>query len=196
MLSRRDTPRSAAYAALVIGTLGIALIGYLGYVVYPRFDLPPGRGALLLALAAGAGVASFFSPCSFALLVTMLAHPPTGGSRGPSRSKLRESLRLAAALSVGAATFLLLVGAAMGMGAHAVFGDIRFDTTLGRIIRAVSGDLLIILGLIQLGVIPLSLRGFEPATHRFLDGQSGMLADRSMIRGGLFGFCYLVAGFG
>ena len=181
---------------LILGTAGVALAGYLGYVMYPRFDLPAGRGALLLGLAAGTGVASFFSPCSFPLLLTMLAHPPTQKRAGAATWKTWQRLRLAAAVSAGAAIFLLLIGAAMALGAQALFKDVTFDSTAGRIIRAVTGDLLIVLGLIQLGVVRVSLRGFEPVSHRFLAAQSESRTLRPMLRVVLFGFVYLLAGFG
>jgi cytochrome c biogenesis protein CcdA len=62
----------------------VALTGYAGYELYPRFDLPALEGASLLVLAAGAGVASFFAPCSFPLLVTggvAAAATPSGSPR-------------------------------------------------------------------------------------------------------------------
>jgi hypothetical protein len=71
------------YAALVGATGAAAVAGYVGYVLYPRFDLPAATGASLLALAAAAGIASFFSPCSFPLAVTLLARdtmPPATGA--------------------------------------------------------------------------------------------------------------------
>lgn len=76
--------RHAPYAVLTILTLTVALFGYLGYVLYPRFDLPAGTGASLLLLSAAAGIASFFSPCGFALLVTVLARD----ARGPGDTRL------------------------------------------------------------------------------------------------------------
>src|ERR671911_3017045 len=60
------------YWLLAAGLVLAGLAGYLGYVAFPRFDLAAGVGAGLLVLAAAAGVASFFSPCSFPLLVTLL----------------------------------------------------------------------------------------------------------------------------
>ncbi|MDT8305317.1 MAG: hypothetical protein RRC07_05225, partial [Anaerolineae bacterium] len=61
------------FLGLVIAVLLLALAGYAGYVLYPRFALPAASGAGLLLLAAAAGLASFFSPCSFPLLATLLA---------------------------------------------------------------------------------------------------------------------------
>jgi hypothetical protein len=60
------------YLLLVVAVAVVATAGYVGYVLYPRFDLPAQEGAGLLALAAAAGFASFFSPCSFPLLLGLL----------------------------------------------------------------------------------------------------------------------------
>ena len=70
------------YALLVLAVAALASLAYAGYVLYPRFDLPPLQGAGLLLLAAGAGVASFFSPCAFPLLVTLLARETGADERG------------------------------------------------------------------------------------------------------------------
>jgi hypothetical protein len=70
-----ETAAGSRYALLAAATAGVALVGYFGHVFYPRFDLPAGTGVTLCVLAAGAGIASFFSPCSFPRLVSMLARP-------------------------------------------------------------------------------------------------------------------------
>src|SRR5690606_38215123 len=61
-LPMNDDGRSIRFFLLVAGLLLLALAGYGGYVLYPRFDLPVVTGAGLLFLAVGAGLASFFSP--------------------------------------------------------------------------------------------------------------------------------------
>lgn len=61
------------YLFLVIAVLLLAFAGYVGDVLYPRFDLPAVGGAGLLVLSSAAGLASIFSPCSFPLLSTLLA---------------------------------------------------------------------------------------------------------------------------
>src|ERR671919_2564476 len=82
-------PAGRTRYVLLVGALGfVGLAGYAGYVLFPRFALPPVAGAGLVALAAGAGVASFFSPCSFPLLLTLL-------SRGIAAEQGRRRLRVA-----------------------------------------------------------------------------------------------------
>lgn len=187
--------RYTAWAAASV-TLGLA--GYLGYVVYPRFDLPAGAGAGLLVLAAAAGVASFFSPCSFPLLVSMLARPLAApDDSNPTRRPLGRALVYATALSIGAAMFLGLLGGVLSLGAGSVVDDVTFTSTTGRVLRVVVGAALIVFGLVQTGRIEVNLRRFEPALHRTLGKQAGLRRRRRPFRGFvLFGFVYLLAGFG
>lgn len=174
------------YALLAAGTAAVAVLGYLGYVQYPRFELPYATGIALLALAAAAGVASFFSPCSFPLLVSILTRPPAHGSL----------FVFALALSVGATAFLLMLGALIAVGAGTIFEDVTFTSTAGIAIRVVVGSLLIVLGLIQLNRVPISFRRFEPATHGLLKRQATLRRERPVVGFTLFGFVYLLAGFG
>lgn len=184
------------YLALSLGALLLALAGYLGYALYPRFELPAGAGAGLLLLAAGAGVASFFSPCSFPLLVTMLARPLAEQATAQQRRPLQAALGFASALAVGAAAFLLGVGAVIALLGGGLFATVTFTSTAGRAIRLLVGLGLIALGLIQLERLPVSLRRFEPAMHGYLRRQAQLRRQRPMLGFGLFGFGYLLAGFG
>lgn len=187
---------SGRYLALTLAAAALAFAGLLGYVLYPRFDVPAGAGAGLLLLAAGAGVASFFSPCSFPLLVTMLARPLGEQAQVQEGRPLRPALRFASALSVGAATFLIATGAVIALIGGGLFADVTFTSAAGRIIRLLVGLLLIALGLIQLNHLPIDLRRFEPAMHGYLRRQARIRRERPLLGFGLFGFGYLLAGFG
>lgn len=187
--------RAPLYRVLVLFVAGLALAGYAGYVLYPRFDLPAAAGIGLLVLSAGAGVASFFSPCSFPLLVTLLARQTgtgSSGARGGSRP-----LVFAAALAFGASAFLLLAGIGVALGGGALFGDVTFASPAGRIIRVIVGALLILLGLFQLNVI--TFHGFH-AVSRLSESLSRLQARqrrrRPVLGFTVFGFDYLLAGFG
>ncbi|MCB9434872.1 MAG: hypothetical protein H6668_23170, partial [Ardenticatenaceae bacterium] len=119
------------YPLFVAGLLLLALTGYVGYVLYPRFDLSAATGVSLLALAALAGVASLFSPCSFPLLMTLLAREAgSDNDRSPTRP-----LRFSAAFAAGAVLFLLLSGAAIAFGAAPLFARVTFTSSAGRILR-------------------------------------------------------------
>ena len=196
MANRPGATRGYGYALLALATAAVALIGYLGYVFYPRFDLPAGTGATLLVLAAGAGIASFFSPCSFPLLLSMLARPLAAEARAGDGRPFRKAAMFAAGLSVGASAFLVVVGLAIAAGASTYFDDVTFTSTAGITIRIVVGLLLITLGLIQLEVLPISFRRFEPAMHGYLRRQAQMRRRRPVVGFTLFGFGYLLAGFG
>jgi cytochrome c-type biogenesis protein len=188
--------RSSAYALLAVVTAVVAVAGFGGYVLYPRFDLPSVSGAGLLALAAGAGVASFFSPCSFPLLASMLARPTAQAAQRTGRRPIGPALVFAAGLSAGAAGFLALAGGAVALGGGALFEDVTFTSTAGRIIRALVGSALIVLGLVQLGVLAVNLRRYEPALHDVLRRQASLRRRRPLAGFTLFGFVYLLAGFG
>jgi cytochrome c biogenesis protein CcdA len=193
---RPAAARGYGYAALALATAAVALIGYLGYVFYPRFDLPAGTGATLLVLAAGAGIASFFSPCSFPLLLSMLARPIAAEAQAQTGHPFRKAALFAAGLSFGASLFLVVVGVAIAAGASTYFDDVTFTSTAGITIRVVVGVLLITLGLIQLERLPVSFRRFEPAMHGYLRQQAQVRRRRPVVGFTLFGFGYLLAGFG
>ena len=77
-----------------------------------------------------------------------------------------------------------------------MFSGVTFTSTAGRIIRALVGALLISLGLIQLGILAISLRRFESRLHRLLTRQAELRRRRPAAGFALFGFGYLLAGFG
>lgn len=192
----RGRAGAARYAGLAVATVTAALIGYVGYVFYPRLDLPAGTGAGLFALSVGAGIASFFSPCSFPLLVSILARSPAAAGGRAERERIAAATRFAAALALGASAFLVLLGAGIAAGGAALFSDVTFTSTAGRAIRISVGTFLIVLGLIQLNRLPISFRRFEPAMHGFLRRQAQLRRRRPLGGFALFGFGYLLAGFG
>jgi cytochrome c biogenesis protein CcdA len=186
--------RAAYYWALVASTALLALAGYAGYALYPRFELPAAAGIALFALAAGAGVASFFSPCSFGLLVTLLAR--VTGAEGRRTPSTARPLRFSLAMATGAALFLMLAGTALALGAGAIFERVTFTSTAGIAIRTAVASVLVLLGLVQLGVIPVAAwlgsvaAVARPAVSAPFEGR------RETLGFGVFGFGYLLAGFG
>ena len=176
------------YLVLVVAVLVVAVAGFVGYVVYPRFGLPAVEGLGLLGLAAAAGVASFFSPCSFPLLVTMLARQSVGRSARPAV--------FGGSLALGAAGFMLLAGLVIAFGGEALFAGVTFTSTAGITIRVVVGGLLVFLGLIQLGVIPLSMHAVSGFAQPLLRSQARLRRERPVAGFAVFGFAYVLAGFG
>lgn len=183
------------YVLLILAVLVVAVAGYAGYVLYPRFDLPAVSGSGLLVLASAAGLASFFSPCAFPLLLTLLARE-TGAEPGESRSSLARALGFGLSLSVGAAAFLLVVGSVIALGGGPLFARVTFTSLAGQVIRTVVGTVLVVLGLIQLGIVPVSFHGIEGLARPMLETQAAMRRRRPYLSFALFGFVYWIAGFG
>lgn len=189
-----DPNSGGRYLLLVAGVLLAGVAGYVGYVVYPRFELPAVAGAGLLVLASAAGFAAFFSPCSFPLLATLLARHT--GADQPTATRVRRAVLFATSLSVGAVVFVLAVGALFALGGRPLAGAVTFTSASGRAIRVVVGVALILLGLVQVGRIELDLRRFEPTIHALLRRQASLRRRRPVAGTALFGFAYLAAGFG
>src|ERR687891_2550342 len=169
------TPHPSGSGRIRYGLLSLAvalagLAGYVGYVTYPRFDLPSVSGAGLLALAAAAGVASFFSPCSFPLLVTLLTREAARTGRPGVRG-----IRVAAPLSLGAVVFVLGVGALIALGGRGLAGSVTFTSTAGRVLRVAIGSGLILLGLVQAEVLPFSFHRLGDRIARPIVGAQARL---------------------
>ena len=181
------------YLILVVSVVVVAVAGFVGYVVYPRFDLPAVDGLGLLGLAAAAGVASFFSPCSFPLLVTLLARQAVDDAEAGKRGRPAV---FGGSLALGAAAFMLLAGVVIAAGGEALFAGVTFTSTAGITIRVVVGVLLVLLGLIQLGAIPLSMHAVSGFAQPLLRSQARLRRERPVAGFAVFGFGYVLAGFG
>jgi copper chaperone CopZ/cytochrome c biogenesis protein CcdA len=190
----RDRSGAAArYGVLAAAVLAVALAGYAGYMLYPRFDLPAAEGAGLLGLAAAAGIASFFSPCSFPLLLGLLGRQAVRGADG---ERTARPVMFGGALALGAATFMVLAGAVIGLGGETLFAGVTFTSTAGIAIRSFVGALLIVLGLAQTGRLSLSLGAVEHLVRPLNRRQAKLRRQHPVAGFGLFGFSYVLAGFG
>ncbi len=184
------------YALLALIVLLVAVTGWLGFLVYPRLGVPAGSGAALFALAAAAGTAAFFSPCSFPLLATILSREVGEGAAGGD-GRLARALRFALALSIGAAAFLVLLGLAVAAGSGALVGGVTFGSAAGRTFRAVVGAALVLLGLVQIGVVHVEAFHAVDVLARPLQRKQAELRRSAPMAGfALFGFGYVLAGFG
>jgi cytochrome c biogenesis protein CcdA len=192
--SRAPQHQTLRYGLLVLAVVVLAIAGYAGYALYPRFNLPAASGIGLLILAAAAGIASFFSPCSFSLLATLLARE--SGVRPGQHGSTARALRFAGALAFGAALFLLLAGVVIALGGSALFAGVTFTSMAGRSVRTIVGLVLIVLGAIQLGVLPLSFHGASAAATPMLRRQAQLRREHPTLAFGVYGFAYLLAGFG
>lgn len=183
----------ARFLLLMVAVAAVAVAGYLGYVLFPRFDLPAVEGVAVLGLAAAAGVAAFFSPCSFPLLLGLLGRHASARARGDAGAR---PVVFGGALAAGAGTFLLLAGLVIAAGGGAVFEQVTFDSTAGIALRTVIGVLLLGLGLVQIGLLPSPFHAVEGAARPMLRRQARLRRDRPVAGYGLFGFGYVLAGFG
>lgn len=181
------------YAVLVGFVVLIAVAGYAGYVLYPRFELPAAEGVTLLGLASAAGVASFFSPCSFPLLVTLLARQ---GVEDAEAGRPARPMVFGASLALGAGLFMLFAGVVIAAGGEALFSAVSFTSGVGIALRIIVGLLLIFLGLIQLGVLPWSMHAVSRFAQPLLKRQASLRRDRPVAGFAVFGFGYVLAGFG
>lgn len=187
------------YWLLALFVVLLSIAAYTGYVLYPRFDLPAVTGLGLLVLSVGAGTASFFSPCAFPLLVTLLSREISAAEDIPkAQPNTGRTLGFASALALGAATFLILAGIGLAIGGDALFSQVTFTSTVGIVTRIVVGTLLILLGLIQMGVIGGgdAFRAIGNLAQPFARAQARMRHENPLLGFGVYGFGYLLAGFG
>jgi cytochrome c biogenesis protein CcdA len=183
----------AVYILFIMGVAALAIAGYTGYALYPRFNLPAVSGAGLLMLAAAAGIASFFSPCSFPLLATLLARE----TEVKKEHHAKAVLGFALALSAGATAFLILTGIGIAAGGGAIFKEVTFTSTTGRSIRLLTGALLVVLGLTQTGILSIPLFGrIKEASLPIQRLQARIRRVHPAAGFFLFGFGYILAGFG
>ena len=106
---------------------------------------------LSLAVAVGAGVVSFFSPCIVPLIPAYLSHLAghtvteldSNGSRGVQRRVFVHALLFV----VGFSSIFVLLGSALGLLGQQVPG-------LQTILHRIGGAIIIVFGLYVLGLLP------------------------------------------
>lgn len=171
---------------VALGVLLVGAVGYVGFVSFVQSDRAAGSGVLMIG--ALTGFAAFFSPCSFPLLVTFLARR----SEESKGSAMMSALRV----GVGAITMFAVFGLVMTMGGALLGSVVGFDQPAGRVFRLVVAVVLIVFGLKQ-----SLLLSFHTTWMTRLASRAGLRFDSSKTStraGGdiLYGFGYLVAGFG
>lgn len=186
LLARRSRLR---LAAVTLGLLLVGLAGYVGFVAFVENDAGSGWGAGVMGLAVATGFAAFFSPCSFPLLLTFLSRQ----SETRSRSQVLVSSLV---VGLGAVSFFAVLALVLVIGGEGLARVVGFDTLTGRLFRASIGILLLFLGLRQANLIHVQLTVFDSvagsAARRFDPSRH----DNQTIRDFVYGFGYLLAGFG
>ncbi len=176
---------------LVIGVV-IALLGYVTYALYPRFSLTETTGISLFILSIAAGFASYFSPCSFSLMVALIGR----FSKSADQVSIRASLRTAITIAIGTSLFFIISGVILVMGGEALFSSVTFDSLAGRLIRLITGLMLIVFGLIQLGKISNPLIIVTRIASPLMRFQARHRNEKPILGMIVFGFAYPMAGFG
>lgn len=190
--SLSDRRSGLKYFLLATLVLAVAVGGFFAFVIYLELDLANFAGSGLFLLGIVAGIASFFSPCSFPLLVTLLARETE--VEKATKNSFSKALQFAASLAVGVSAFLLLAGALLAVGSGPLMRRVTFTSTPGRVLRAVVGVLLIALGLFQAKGLRF---GVADRIRRPLQRFQARIRRRSPNLGFvLFGFGYVLAGFG
>jgi cytochrome c biogenesis protein CcdA len=186
VLARRTRLR---WTVVSSGVLFVGLGGYLGFVTFIESGSAPGVGAGVMGLAMATGFAAFFSPCSFPLLLTFLSRQYETGSR---QKVFMSSL----VVGLGAVAFLAVVGLILAVAGESLTRIVGFDTLTGRIFRASIGALLLFLGLRQANLIKVRDRVFDSiagsSARRFDPARYASQTRRDFV----YGFGYLLAGFG
>ena len=177
------------YILLIAIVLLVAIIGYGSFVLYSRLSLSASIGGGLILLAMMAGMASLFSPCSFPLLVTLLAR------EAASRSK-NSLVRSSVAFTVGAMLFLILVGLILALGAGSSISQFTFTSPAGRVLRLTVGTILIGFGVWQVRGQSLNFAWLNSSLQPLWNQQARLRRRKNSLSYGLYGFGYILAGFG
>jgi hypothetical protein len=91
--------------------------------------------------------------------------------------------------------FLVLLGALIGLGGRGLVGSVTFTSPLGVTVRIAVGALLVALGLIQSGVIPVSFHGVDRVMRPLTEAQARLRREHPVGGFASFGFAYLIIGF-
>ncbi len=177
------------FTILAIAT--ITLLGYLAFVVFLKDIAPSFSLYSLYFVATVAGIATFFSPCSFPLLPGYLSFY-YNARESQNKEKAFYYGSLAAAGVVSSNMVLGVLIASLGQGFASAFSvSSPNPSNFTRILRIGIGGFLVILGAVQ-----LSNRTFH---NRMVDSLAKGFS-RNATRGGkrlyLYGFGYTAAGIG
>lgn len=167
------------YVRIIMPAIVIAAIALAGYFVFLGFMNNDQTLVNLLPLAVVAGVASFFSPCAFPLLPSMVALDVENDSKHSPKAK-----GLLAA--VGVLTFLVPLGIIIGF-VGVPLGNLLQDNL--NLIRSVIGVALIYLGYRQ-------LKGMH---FGFFEKHAPKLSKKNQSKTSvpfMFGFSYVMIGSG
>jgi len=188
---RKGQGSKLRYGLALTGIAVFTLLGYLVFLMFLKQVMPALTADSLYLLAGVAGVATFFSPCSFPLLPGYLSFYYNAGESGENNRPLRRGSL--AALGVVSFTLLLgLVIALLGQGIAPSFSISGPNPSLfTQVFRIGLGVALLSLGSIQLSGATFHNHLLDSLTMRFHPSdESGYKTFY------LYGFGYNAAGVG
>jgi cytochrome c biogenesis protein CcdA len=112
------------------------------------------------------------------------------------RGHLGKALQYATALALGAILFLGITGSLIAAGGESFLEGVTFTSAAGRIIRIAIGLLLVTLGLVQLGVLRAPFHLVARLARPLLVSQAQARRRVPAVGFVIFGFAYVLAGFG
>jgi hypothetical protein len=107
-----------------------------------------------------------------------------------------RALTYAAAVSAGVLVFLAATGSLIAAGGRTLIEGVTFTSLAGRVIRALVGLGLVVLGLAQLERLRLPFGAVARLAHPLLQTQARMRRRAPAVGFVIFGFVYLVASAG
>ncbi|MDE1852871.1 MAG: cytochrome c biogenesis protein CcdA [Thaumarchaeota archaeon] len=177
------------YAIVVLSVAALAFFGYLVFVAFLKDVMPAFPAYSLYFLSVVAGVATFFSPCSFPLLPGYLSlyYETDEKSEGP--------LRRGFVAAMGVVSFNVVLGlliATLGQGFASSFSISSGNpSSLTLALRVGVGSVLVLLGLVQFSNTTFHSRALDTVTARLFSRNEPNVSGLY-----LYGLGYSTAGIG
>ena len=148
----------------------LAITGYMGFLAFAQNMAALGALPLVI-VAIFAGLATFFSPCSFGLLPAYLSLYANG-------KRTQGAIRNGILASAGLVTFNIILGvilAFIGLGIGSAFSIASGGQLAGitLTIRAIIGGILVVLGVMQFFHISIQGKLFKGVSQKFASGKKG-----------------------
>ncbi len=171
----------------------VAAAGYVGFRSAGHLNLGTTAGAGVVVLAVVTGFSAFFSPCSFPLLLGLLASSDASTARGQTKS---DGFRTAITVGLGATMFFLLVGVLVGIVGEGLARNVGFSTVQGRALRVVVAAVVITAGSVQLGFLKVPFHRLTTLVGPIDSPRVEISSRHSRSSQVLYGFGFVIAAFG
>lgn len=168
---------------LAVGVVVVGAAGWAGFAAFKDSEISSGVGLGLLVLAAATGAGVLFAPCSFPLLLTRLTHGGEETQQG--------ALPSAIAMSLGTGAVFAVVAVVVAVVGEGLAVSLAFDSSGGRVFRAIVAGVLLVVGMEQIGWIRI------PGFHGVAAVAQRSSGDPSRTRRAFgYGLAYPLLGFG